>query len=390
MYRISRLQSLLKGISRSAFDRLVEQHGSDKHCKGFASWDQLVVMVYAQISGAQSLRQIEAGFNAHDTHHYHLGTQAISRSTLADANGRRDTAVFSALVKGLMAEAGRRLRRGAGELLYLLDSTSITLKGREFDAWASANRTQHTQGLKLHLQYAPDAAHPVWHDFSAANVNDIDAVRDLTFERGARYVFDKGYCDYGWWARIDEAGATFVTRFKRNAGLAVVESRPIDQADAGVILADRLVKFKHYHSRGGKRLRYMKVLREVVVARPDRTDALVLATNDLTSPAGEIAQHYRQRWQIELYFKWIKQHLRIKSFVGRSENAVRTQILTALISYLLVAMYKQTHGIKDSLWMVLSQLRAALFQVPAIDAHRYRIRKAREQFMSEHQPALFT
>jgi len=379
----------MKGLPRGSFDRLVQAHQADKHAKGFGCWDQLVAMVYAQLSGANSLRVLEAGFNSQGTHHYHLGTGPVRRSTLADALARRQTDVFAETARRLMAQAGRRLKRDGAELLYALDSTSITLTGPGFDTWTGANRTCHTQGIKLHVLYENDTQIPVQHSITAPNVNDIDEGSRLPIEPGAVYVFDKGYCDYNWWSRIEAQKALFVTRFKRNAALAVESTRPIAAGDAEVILVDEVVRFANKHPRGGRKNHYQKPLRRVTVARPDHDSPLVLATNDLASPARTIAQRYQDRWQIELFFKWIKQHLRIKTFLGRSENAVRIQILTALITYLLLALYRKTENFTGSLWALLSQVRATLFQRPAIEAEQYRRRKEALAEFASRQGGLF-
>ena len=160
MFRISRLHDLMKALPRGSFERIVERHQADKHSKGFGSWDQLLAMVYAQLSGASSLRVLEVGFNSQSAHHYHLGTAPIRRSTLADANGKRSPEVFAEAARLLMARAKRSLRREAGDLLYLLDSTSITLKGPGFDDWTCATRTRNTQGIKLHVLYAAQQGCP--------------------------------------------------------------------------------------------------------------------------------------------------------------------------------------------------------------------------------------
>ncbi len=389
MFRISRLHEIMKSLPRGRFDRLVEAHQADKHAKGFGSWDQLVAMVYAQLSGANSLRVLETSFNSQGAHHYHLGTGPVRRSTLADALARRKTEVFAETARLLMAQAGRHLKRDGAELLYALDSTSITLKGPGFDTWAHANRTRHTQGIKLHVLYANDTHLPVQHGITAPNVNDIDEGSRLPIEPGAVYVFDKGYCDYNWWGCIEAQKALFVTRFKRNAALAVESTRPIAAGEAEVILNDEIVRFANKHPRGGRRNHYTKPLRRVTVARPDHDRPLVLATNDLDSPARVIAERYRDRWQVELFFKWIKQHLRLKTFLGRSENAVRLQILTALITYPLLALYRKTENFTGSLWALLAQVRATLFQRPSIDTTLYRRRMEAQAEMASRQGALF-
>ena len=204
-------------------------------------------------------------------------------------------------------------------------------------------------------------------------------------KRRDSHVFDKGYCDYGWWWRIQQSGARFVTRFKRNANVVVQHARPIPKAARGAILRDEIVRFGNKHPRGGRRNPYTAALRRIEVARAGKAP-LVLATNDLKSSALTIAARYQARWQIELFFKWIKQHLRIKRFLGRSERAVRIQILTALIAYLLLALYARANGVKHSLWMLLGELRSTLFQRPDTELYRHRRwRLHRELFLSRQR-----
>lgn len=389
MYRISRFQQIMKLLPRGAFDRVVKTHQADKHSKGFSCWDQLLAMVYAQLAGASSLRVLETGFNSQCTQHYHLGTAPIRRSTLADANGRRKAEVFADIAKLLMSQAQRSLRRESKELLYLLDSTSISLKGPGFDAWTSGNSTRNTQGIKLHVLYAGNDEIPVQHSITAPNINDIAEGRKLTIEPEAIYIFDKGYCDYNWWSKIDEQKAQFVTRFKYNAALTVECTRPISAQDSDTVLKDEIVRFANRHPRGGRKNHYKNSLRRITVARPEHDRPIVLATNDLASPASVIARRYKDRWGVELFFKWIKQHLKIKSFLGRTEKSVRIQILTALITYLLLALYRKAQSYTGSLWILLAEVRATLFQRPAVEAERYRRRREAMTEIAARQRGIF-
>ena len=388
MFRISRIQELLKEVPRGAFDRLAREHGADKYSKSFSAWDQLVAMVYAQLSGSVSLREIEAGFNAQRTHHYHLGTHELRRTTLADANARRKPEVFADTARSLMGQVGRKVRGSCQDLLYLLDSTQVSLKGRGFDEWAGATRVRSGQGLKLHLLLEANTQAPSWHSITAMNVNDRNEGVRVPIEPGATYVFDKAYCDFNWWHEIDKRGAYFVTRFKRNVALRVKQDREVPPEAAACVLKDQIVQFAHLNPGGGRRNRYAGELRRVEVAREGDTP-LVFATNDLESPASEIARLYKDRWQVELFFKWIKQHLNIKRFCGRSENAVRIQVLTALISYLLLTLYRQAHGVTKSLWDLLSELRATLFQRPSVEAAQYRRRRQQLHELQSRQAGLF-
>jgi putative transposase len=389
MYRISRFHHIMKALPRGTFDRIVQTHQADKHSKGFGCWDQLIAMVYAQLSGASSLRVLETGFNSQHTQHYHLGATPIKRSTLSDANSKRKAEVFADIAKLLMSSANRSLRRESEELLYLLDSSSISLKGPGFDTWTSGNSTRNTQGIKLHVLFAGNEEIPLQHSITAPNVNDIDEGRKLTIEPAAVYVFDKGYCDYNWWYKINEQKAQFVTRFKRNAALIVERELSIPAKDAAIVLKDEIVRFTNKHPRGGRKNLYATPLRRVTVVRPDHDQPLLLATNDLVSPASVIARRYKDRWGIELFFKWIKQHLKIKSFLGRNENAVRIQILTALITYLLLAIYRKAQNYSGSLWILLAEVRATLFQRPAVEAERYRRRRNNMAEFAARQGGLF-
>jgi len=379
----------MKGLPRGAFDRIVEEHDADKYSKGFRCYDQLIAMVYAQLSGADSLRTLEASFNGQSNHHYHLGTTTLRRSTLAEANAKRKADVFSESARLLMSQAKRRLRREGQELLYLLDSTSITLKGEGFDAWTLGNRTRNTQGIKLHVLYDALAQAPLAQTITAPNVNDIDEGAKMPLEAGSVYVFDKGYCDYNWWSRIETQGALFVTRFKHNASLKVERELPIATQDADEVLKDEIVRFANRHPRGGRKNHYQKPLRRITIARPEHDKPLVLATNDLASPASLIASRYKERWGIELFFKWIKQHLRLRRFLGRTENAVRIQILTALIAYLLLALYAKAQNWSGSLWMLLAEVRSTLFQRPSIETASYRRRREMAYELALRQGRLF-
>jgi putative transposase len=390
MFRISRFAEVLKSLPRGLFDREVAKREADKHRKGFSCWRQLVSMVYLQLSGATSLRVLESGFNAHAGHHYHLGCGPIRRSTLAEANARGDWEVFSCVAHALMQQVRGSKAGEAKALLQLLDSTSVTLKGPGFDEWTQDNRTRHTQGLKLHVLLGLSEQAPLDQWISAPNINDIEYARTLELQREVIYVFDRGYCDYSWWWQITCSGARFVTRFKRNARLQLLSTRSIPRNAEGHILKDQLVRLSNKNPGAGRTNPYEGTLRRIEVARQGQP-ALVLATNDLKSSALHIAERYKARWQIELFFKWIKQHLNIKRLVGRTENAVRIQILTALIAYLLVRLHAAAHKVSASgLWQHLAQLRSALFQRCYTDLHRHRRWREQRSAFEASQCPLFT
>lgn len=387
MYRNTRFGELMKALPRGVFDRCVERHDGDKHSKGFRCWDQFLVMVYGQISGCRSLREIEMGFNSHGTHHYHLGTRSVKRSTLADANAKDRVELYAEVYRYLLPQAHCKIQRQLGDMLYLLDSTPIPLKGLGFDEWASSQRTRRTQGLKVHMLYRPDVELPAYSHITAPNINDIEDARELDIEPGATYVFDKGYCDYNWWYSFEQSKAWFVTRFKSNAALTVQKALDVPLEDRQQVLSDESVVFKNSHPGGRRRNHYSSALRRITIYREDKKP-LVLATNDFTRTAAEIADLYKARWRIELFFKWLKQNLKIKRFFGRSEKAVKTQIYIALITYLLVWLHRFAAGLSGTLKHNLVLISTTLFHRPETEYALYRRRKRQRRELLEHQGVL--
>jgi len=320
---------LLKAVPRGQFVRLVAAHGSDKGVRRLSSWGQLMALLVAQLAGCQSLRAVEALLACQDRSLYHLGTERVCRSTLAVANAKRPAALFEALFALLLRRLDERLPCGVGrEAVQLVDATSIRLSETVF-RWAQ--HSAEYAGVKLHLVFDPVAAVPTYFTITPSRVNDIVEAKKMPLTPGATYVLDKGYYAFAFWAEIDRAGCWFVTRLKRNSPTRLVEERPVT---APGILADRLVQLSE-RLMSQRRNPYQGVLREVVVERP-QGKPLHLISNDLESLPERIAELYRTRWQIELFFKWLKQNLKIKRFLGTSENAVKVQIITALIAYLLL------------------------------------------------------
>lgn len=332
---------VLKHVPWEEFDRLVAAHGADDSQRGFKTRTQLMAMIYAQLAGAVSLRDLEARLASHQARLYHLGMGEVRRSTLGEANAHRPVEVFAGLFALLVKQASRSLRRKFDGLTYLIDSTSLRLNG--LSGWARFSA--EVCGAKVHVIYDPEADHPVYAALSGAKVNDITAAKAMPIMPGATYVFDLGYYDYGWWNELDGAGCRIVTRLKRNTPLHEVAERPL--SPAGNILSDRT---GYLPARlPGRKNPFVKQLREIRVTI-DTGAVLRVLTDDLHSPAEDIAALYKQRWAIELFFRWIKQTLQITRFLGTSENAVRIQATIALIAFLLLRLAQATqHAIASAL-----------------------------------------
>ncbi len=323
--------ALLKRVPWDEFDRLTQAHGADHRIRRLATKHQFIALLYGQLSGAASLREIVGGLHSHARRLYHVGGHPVSRSTLADALARRPSAVFGDLFAVMAARAHRGLRRAVGEATYLIDSTGLRLSGLGA-GWAHFSAM--ACGAKLHVIYDPDADRPVYAAVTPARVTDITAAQAMPIEAGATYVFDLGYYDYGWWARMNAAGCRIVTRFKANTPLAVTAERMVPQG--GGILSDRIGLLPPRQAKARKNPLSGPV-REVRVST-DTGKILRILSNDLDASAQEIAELYKRRWAIELFFRWVKQTLKIRHFLGNSENAVRIQIAVALIAFLLLRL----------------------------------------------------
>jgi putative transposase len=329
---------LLKPIRRGWFEAVVDRHDADAYDKTFGSWDHLAVLVYAQLSGIEGLRGLVAGWNANSNHHYHLGVGEIARSTVSDANARRPLAVFSETFSMLSGLADRGLRREGKEMLGLIDSTPVPLD--RIVRWARWNG--RIRGLKLHVVYDPVSDNPTHIEITDANINDVTVGEQFPIKPGFTYVFDKAYCKYSWWTAIHEAGAMFVTRQKTTSRFRAFRWRTFKRrkGDGFTISDDAEVSFV---SKGDSLLTIP--MRRIRLRRDDGSK-ITLVTNDMNRAAVEIAGLYKKRWQIELLFRWIKQHLQIKSLLGQNKNAIQLQIVAAMIAYILLRLAARESHIK--------------------------------------------
>src|SRR4030081_2597918 len=319
--------SLTKHIPWTRFDQIVEKYGADELVRKLTTKRQFIALLYGHFSGATSLREMESA----ETRLYHVGAAAVKRSTLSDANTMRPWQVFSELFGQMLEQAHRGLRRGGKDAGRLIDSTTLPLS-RLSEDWATFS--SNVSGAKIHVIYDPKAALPVYFAVTPSKVNDITPAKAMPIEAGATYVYDLGYYDYGWWAALDDAGCRFVTRLKKNTPLRVIHENHVPGNSN--ILSDRIGHLPQRLARN-RTTPMQEPVREIRVIN-DAGKELRIVTNDLDSPAQEIADLYKQRWQIELFFRWVKQVLRIKHFIGISENAVRIQIAVALIAFLILRM----------------------------------------------------
>ena len=320
---------VLKLVPWTTFDKLVDAYGSDDLVRKFTTRHQFKALLFGQLGGGSSLREIGEAMESHGARLYHCGAAAPKRSTFADANRLRDPRAFSDLFVEMLKGAPRGFRRKMGDAVRLIDATGLRLAGVGAE-WARFST--NVFGAKAHVVFDPDQGRPVYHAVTAANVNDVSAAKQMPLEAGATYVFDLGYYDFAWWAALDAKGCRLVTRFKSNTPLK--EARDMPLAEGSKVLSDR-IGFLPARQAANRRNPMQDAVREVVV-ETEAGQRLRILSNDLDAPAQEIADLYKRRWRIELFFRVMKQTLKITRFIGRSENAVRTQIAVALIAFLLL------------------------------------------------------
>lgn len=299
---------LLSGINRKQFKRTVDKYNGDRYVKYFNCWSQFVCIFIGQIGNLKSIREIVDTINFQPNNQYQLGIKKnISKSTFAEANERVDWRIFREIFLKLIYNLPQKNKFETENLVKLIDSSPIRL---DLATHHWAEKTQRIEGIKLHLMYDLSNSVPTYFEFTGARTNDIEIGKKMDIQKGCTYVFDKGYMDFNWWNDIDEQGAYFVTRLKRNN--AIVEL--CEQQICNELISSQLIRLKNKRlTHSGKNSCREKILKRVIVQREGKSP-LVLVTNDLNRSSEEVAELYKQRWQIELFFKWIKQNLKIKKF----------------------------------------------------------------------------
>jgi hypothetical protein len=351
---------LMQHLPMHTFRRLVTKFGGNRYVKRFACLDQFLCMAFAQLSGRESLRDIEICLRAHQAKLYHFGIRGhVARSTLADANEQRDWRIYAEFAQSLIATARRLyvnepLDIELAHTTYALDSTTIELCLSVFP-WARAMHPGRG-GLKVHTLLDIRGAIPTVISFSESRQHDVHMLDELVPEPGAIYLMDRAYLDFERLYRFHCEGSFFLMRTKKNLRVRRRYSHPV--SDRTLIGCDQTVVLM----RDVVRKKYPSPIRRVRVRDPDSGQSITLLTNHFALPAATISALYRHRWQIEIFFKWIKQHLRIKSFFGTSPNAVKTQIWIAVAVYVLIAIVRKRLHLTASLYELLQILSVTLFE----------------------------
>lgn len=346
---------LTEFLPRRIFDRMVAEHNGNKYVKHFTCWNQLLCMFFGQLTTRDSLRDLITVIEAHSPKSYHLGFgKSVTRSNLAKANEKRNSKIFEEFAYCLIDIARRKRSNDDFEVkgkVYAFDSSTIDLCLSVF-WWAKFRKTKG--GIKLHTLFDITTQIPAFIHITAATVNDMNAMDVIPYEAGAHYVFDRGYVDYQRLYRIARLQAYFVVRAKANLKFRRMYSKKTDRSTG--VLCDQLGKLTGFYVSKD----YPDKLRRVKFHDQETGRTFVFLTNNNELSALEIAFLYKNRWQVELFFKWIKQHLKIKSFWGTSENAVRIQIYTAIITYCLVAIVGHDLKIERSTYEILQVLGISL------------------------------
>jgi hypothetical protein len=377
---------VMEFVPWKTFGRIVERHKGDAGVRTLSCADLFRVMAFAQLTWRESLRDIEACLAANQTKLFHMGMKASpARSTLADALERRDWRIYHGLAQRLIARAKALYAQDPSVLeldasVYALDSTTIDLCLSLFD-WAPFRSTK--AAVKLHTLLDLRGSIPTFLHISDGKLHDVNVLDILPIEAGAFYVMDRGYVDFTRLYAMHQAGAFFVTRAKQGMDARRVYSSPT-QRSAGVICDQRVMLNGFYSAKA-----YPEHLRRIRFKDPESGKTLVFLTNNTILPALTIAALYKSRWQVELFFKWIKQHLRIKRFLGTSESAVKTQIWCAVATYVLIAIVKKELQLNASLYTCLQILSVSIFEKTELSCALQPDRSQREVDDPANQLILF-
>ena len=349
------LGQMLKMFSRYEFQKAVSETKAEYHSRGFSSWNHFVSMLFGQLSGQDSLRGIEAGLATQGVSLYHAGIKPIHRSTLSYANEHRSHELFKKIFLSMLSKCEAIAPRHKFHFknpIYTLDATIIDLCLSLYD-WAKFRTTKGA--VKLHVKLNHAGYLPTFMVVTTGKVHETQVAPSIPLERGDVAIFDRGYTDFKWYKSLDDKGVFFVTRLKKNAYYQVVERK--DVTPFKNIYSDQTIELKGFYSKQ----KFPQRLRRIRSKDPDTGKSITILTNNFSWSAKTIARIYKERWQIELFFKSIKQQLKIKSFVGTSKNALLSQLWVAFITYLLLSYLKFKSRFAWSIYTLCSVLPANLF-----------------------------
>lgn len=354
-YHNTTLSQILKMVPRLEFERLGNQHDGRRRSDALSRWSQFVALSVGQLAGRTSLRDIEATLKCQSQHRYHLGSQEVSRSALGRANESLDYSFYTALFQKLYQRCAHHAPRHGFKFknkLFSLDGTLISLSMKVFP-WADYNCKK--AAFKVHIGLDHDGLIPAFAAITHGRESETSQARLWNYPKGSVLVFDKGYNSYQWHNTLTDKGLIWVTRIRNNAVYRVIERHSTDNITS--VTSDQTIEYTGKQSHNTQ----LRPVRRIGYKDPETGKHYVFITNNFRWSAQTIADIYKQRWQVELFFKWIKQNLKIKSFLGTSENAVMTQVMVALCNYLLLAFMKFRSKIAISLQKIIQLLQTNLF-----------------------------
>ena len=356
---------LLDFLDKDVFLRIANRYDGNRYVKNFTCWNQLAVLMFGQLSNRESLRDVVLATQALSDKAYHLGFgRYASKSTLADANNKRDYRIFEEFAYRVVADA-RSCRATdifkLGGNVYAFDSTTIELCLETFK-WAIFRKNQRKGGIKVHTLYDLETSIPTFFHITEAKVNDMNAMDVIPYEEDSLYIFDRGYNDFERLFRINAIGAYFIVRGKKNNDFKPMKWTRRFPSGSG-ILSDAIGYMNGELTRG----KYPEKIRRIVYWDDEQKRKFIFFTNALDISPMMVAELYHNRWQIELFFKWLKQHLKIKKFWGESENAVRIQIYTAITAYCMMAIVQKKMKIDRPIYEMLQLASASLAECKPLD-----------------------
>ena len=349
-------------LPQRIFDKFVSKYNGNKYVKHFSCWNQLLCMVFGQLTNRNSLRDLTVIINAHSSKSYHLGFgKSVSRSNLSKANNKRNSKIFEEFAYYLIDVAQEKLKNDDFEIkgnIYAFDSSTIDLCLSVF-WWAKFRKTKG--GIKLHTLYDITTKIPVFIHITEATIHDVNAMDVIPYEVGAYYIFDRGYVDFKRLFKITKLSSFFVIRAKSNLKFRRIYSNKVNKENN--IKVDQIGKLTGFYISKD----YPSKIRRIKYYDSESKRTFIYLTNNMDITAEQVALLYKNRWQVELFFKWIKQHLKVKSFWGTTENAVRIQIYTAIITYCLVAIAGNELNLERSTYEILQILGVSLLDKTAVN-----------------------